>query len=106
MEHGENVSKNLFLKSAEKPFVKLQSSNSLKLVFSYLLKRIKIKITAEFHVSRRHIMSPEMRPKRLGTFEKRAPKSLTETCCFVINYKFILGFWLCKLFEFFCLSLQ
>jgi len=40
----------------------------------------KIKITAKFRASRRlrfedtkRIMSPEVRPKRFGTFEKRAP---------------------------------
>ena len=52
----------------------------MKLVFSYVVKGIKIKITAKFRASRRlsfedtkRIMSPEMRPKSLGTFEKQAP---------------------------------
>ena len=69
-----------FLESPEKPFVKLRPAYSLKLVFLYVVKRIKIKITATFVASRRlrledtkRIMSPEMRPKSLGTFEKRAP---------------------------------
>ena len=44
------------------------------------MKGIKIKINAKFRASRhlcfedtRRIMSPEMRPKRFGSFEKRAP---------------------------------
>ena len=63
----------------EKPFVKLRPAYSVKLVFSYVVKGIKIKITAKFRASRRlsfedtkRIMSPEMRPKSLGTFEKQA----------------------------------
>ena len=62
----------------EKPFVKLRPAYSVKLVFSYVVKGIKI--TAKFRASRRlrfedtkRIMSPEMRPKSLGTFEKQAP---------------------------------
>ena len=64
----------------EKPFVKLRPAYSAKLVFSYVVKGIKIKITAKFGASRRlrfedtkRIMSPEMRPKSFGTFEKRPP---------------------------------
>ena len=64
----------------EKPFVKLRPTYSVKLVFSHVVKGIKIKITAKFRTSRRlrcedtkKIMSPEMRPKNFGTFEKRAP---------------------------------
>ena len=69
-----------FLESPEKPFVKLQPAYSIKLVFSYVVKGIKMKITAKFRASRRlrfedkkSSMSPEMRPKSFGTFEKRAP---------------------------------
>ena len=65
---------------SQKPFVKLEPASSGKLVFSYVVKGIKIKITAKFRASRRlrfedkkKIMSPEMRPKSLGTFEKQAP---------------------------------
>ena len=50
----------------EKPFVKLRPAYSVKLVFSYVVKGIKIKITAKFRASRRlrfedtkRIMSPE-----------------------------------------------
>ena len=65
---------------SEKPFVKLRPAYSVKLVFSYVVKGIKIKITAKFRASRRlrfedtkGIRSPEMRPKSSGTFEKRGP---------------------------------
>ena len=58
---------------------------SVKLVFSYILKEI----TAKFCASRRlrfdetkKIMSPEMRPKTFGTFEKRA---LDRICCHVCH---------------------
>ena len=61
-----------------KPFEKLRPAYSVKLVFSYVVKEIKIKITAKFRASRRlhfedtkKIMSPEIRPKSFGTFEKR-----------------------------------
>ena len=64
----------------EKPFVKLRPAYSVKLVFSYVVKGIKIKITAKFRASRRlrfedtkRIMSPEIHPKGFGTFEKQAP---------------------------------
>ena len=64
----------------EEPFVRLRSAYSVKLIFSYVVKGIKIKITAKFRASRRlrfedtkRIMSPEMRPKTFGTFEKQAP---------------------------------
>ena len=69
-----------FLESPEKLFVKLRPAYSVKLVFSYVVKGIKIKITSKFRASRRlrcedtkRIMSAEMRPKSIGTFEKRAP---------------------------------
>ena len=64
----------------EKPFAKLRPAYSVKLPFSYLVKGIKIKITAKFRASRRphfedtrRIMSPEMHPKSFRTFEKWAP---------------------------------
>ena len=64
----------------EKPFVRLRSAYSVKLIFSYVVKRIKIKITKKFRASRRlscedtkRIMSPEMPPKSFGTFEKQVP---------------------------------
>ena len=66
---------------SEKPFVKLRPAYSVKLVFSYVVKGMKFKITAKFRASRRlrfkdtrRIMSPEMRPKSFGTFEKWAPE--------------------------------
>ena len=64
----------------EKPVVKLRPAYSVKLVFSYVVKGIKVKITAKFRASRRlrfvdtkRIVSPEIGPKSFGTFEKQAP---------------------------------
>ena len=72
----------------EKPFVKLRPAFSVKLVFSYVVKGIKIKITARFRASRRlrfedtkRIMSPEIRPKSFGTFEKQAPGPVNGLKC-------------------------
>ena len=74
----------------EKPFIKLRLAYSVKLVFSYVVKGIKIKITAKFRASRpltfedtKRIMSPEMRPKSFGTFEKQAPDQLY---CTIISW--------------------
>ena len=60
---------------ARKAIRKLRPAYSVKLVFSYVVKGIKIKITTKFRASRRlrfkdtkGIMSPEMRPKSFGTF--------------------------------------
>ena len=70
----------------EKPFLKLRHPYSVKLVFSCIVKGIKINITAKFHASRRlrfedtkSIMAPEMRPKSFGTFEKQAPDPFQST---------------------------
>ena len=64
----------------EKPFVKLRPVYPVTLVFSYVVKGIKIKVTVKFRASRRlrfedskKIMSPEMGPKSFRTFEKQAP---------------------------------
>ena len=64
----------------ERNFVKLQPAYYLKLVLSSVVKGIKIKIAAKFLGSRRLrfedtkiIISPEVRPKSFGTFEKWAP---------------------------------
>ena len=79
---GANSRKSRKVSGPEKPFIKLRPTYSVKLVFSYVVKGIKIKMTAKFRASRRlrfedtkRIMSPEMRPKSFGTFEKRAPGS-------------------------------
>ena len=63
----------------EKLFVKVRPAYSVKLVFSCVVKGMKIKIIAKFRASRRlrfedtkRIMSPEIYPKSFGTFEKRA----------------------------------
>ena len=80
--NGFSGSKSLrdFRETGPKIFLKLRPAYSVKLVLSYVVKEIKIKITAIFHTSRclrfvdtPRIMSPEMPPKSLGTFEKRAP---------------------------------
>ena len=59
----------------EKSFEKSQPAFSVKLVFSYVVKEIKIKITAKFRASRRLRFEDRkrIRPKRFGTFEKQAP---------------------------------
>ena len=65
----------------EKPFVKLRPVYSVKLIFSYVVKGIKIKLTAiKFRASGRlrfddakRIMSPKTQPKSFGTFGKQAP---------------------------------
>ena len=73
----------------EKPFVKLRPAYSVKLVFSYVVKgmKIKIKITAKLRASRRlsfqdtkRITSPEMHPKSFGTFEKQTPGVVLPLC--------------------------
>ena len=62
----------------EKPFVKLQPTYSVTLGFLYVVKGMKIKITAKFRASRRlcfddtkRIMSPTIHPKSFGTFRNR-----------------------------------
>ena len=64
----------------DKPFVKLRPAYSVKLIFSPVVKGIRIKITAKFRASRRlrfedtkRIVLPEIRPKSFGAFEKQAP---------------------------------
>ena len=76
------VTRGLFLESPEKPFRKLLPAHSVKLVFPYVVKGIKINITARFCASRhlhfedtKKIVSPEVRPKSLGTFEKQSKKN-------------------------------
>ena len=75
-----------------KPFVELRPAYSIKLVFSYVVKGIEIKVTAKFRASRRlrfedtkRIMSPEMCPKRFGTFEKRATGLYTNARKYKVN---------------------
>ena len=60
--------------------LKLRPAYSVKLVFKYVVKGIKVKRTAKFRASRRlrfedtkRTMSPEIRPKSFGIFEKQAP---------------------------------
>ena len=70
----------------KRPFVKLRPAYSVKLIFSHVVKGIRIKITAKFRFSRRlrfevtkRIISPEIRPKSFGTFEKQAPELSRES---------------------------
>ena len=70
----------------EKPFEKLRPAYSVKLVFSDVVKGIKIKITAKFRASRRlrfedtkRIMSPEYARKVSGLSRNRP---LTSVDCF------------------------
>ena len=65
---------------ARKAIRKFATCYSVKLVFSYVVEGIKINITAKFRASKRlhfedtkRIMSPDLRPKSFGTFEKQAP---------------------------------
>ena len=59
----------------EKPFVNLRPAYSVKLVFSYVVKGIKIKITSRHRTPSfwRHKENYVTR-KAFGTFEKRAPE--------------------------------
>ena len=86
------------LSGPEKPFLKLRHAYYVKLVFSYVVKGIKIKVKAKFLPLRRlrfedtkRLMSPEIRLKRApgGRFSKvprtfRARKAIrkTMTCLF------------------------
>lgn len=59
---------------SEKPFVNLRPAYSVKLVFSYVAKEIKIKITTKFRASRRPCFEDTKRIMSAETFEKRAPR--------------------------------
>ena len=68
-----------FLESPEKPSVKLRPAYSVKVVYSCVVKEIKITMTAKFGASRlvrfedtKRIMSLEMRPERFGALAKRS----------------------------------
>ena len=64
----------------EKPFVKLLPAYSVTLALWYVVNGWKIKITVKFCASScrfedtKGSISPEMRPKSFGTFEKRVPE--------------------------------
>ena len=77
LEPVSRKSRELF--GPEKLFVKVRPAYSVKLVFSHVVKGIKIKIIAKFRASRRlrfedtkRIMSPKIHPKSFGIFEKQA----------------------------------
>ena len=78
---GPFTGKSRKLCGSEKPFLKLRPAYSVQLFFSDVAKGLKIKITAKFRASRRlrfedtkKIITPEMRLKSFGTFEKRVPE--------------------------------
>ena len=65
---------------ARKAISKPRSTYSVALALSYVVNEWKIKIIVKFCASRcyrfedtKGIMSPEIRPKRFGTFEKQSP---------------------------------
>ena len=60
-----------FLESPEKPFVRLRPAYSVKPVFSYVVKGIKIKITAKFRASRRLSFEDT---KRITDVTRNAPE--------------------------------
>ena len=59
---------------SEKPFLNLRPAYSVKVVFSYVAKEIKIKITTKFRASRRPCFEDTKRVMSPETFEKRAPR--------------------------------
>ena len=71
----------------EKPSVKVRPAYSVKPVFSYVVKGIKIKISAKFRASRRfrfedtkRIMSPKIRPKSFGIEKPKADFKYNSSC--------------------------
>ena len=75
-----------FLESPEKPLVKLRLAYSVELVFSYVVKRIKIKITSKFRASRglcfddtKRIMSPRKAPEKFRDFRETSSWTLNES---------------------------
>ena len=101
LEHVSRKSRKLF--RPEKPLINLRLAYSVKLIFSYVLKRIKIKITLKFCASRclcfddtKRIMSPEKRRQSFGTFEKGAPgQKYTGTLSFSTESNHLVVFLSC-----------
>ena len=88
-EQGPVSRKSRELFGPEKLIVKSRPAYSVKLIFSHVVKGIKIKIMAKFRASRRlrfedtkRIISPEIRPKSFGTFEKQAPEAQNSNSCY------------------------
>ena len=64
----------------EKPFVKLSPAHFVKLVFSYVVKGIKIKKTAKFHVTEHVRVDHEdtkriMPPEKFRDFRETVPRA-------------------------------
>ena len=80
------LSRGPFLESPENfSGPKLRPAYSVKLVFSHVVKEIKVKITATFRASRRlrfedtkRIKSPEMHPKSYETFWVTRPRAVAD----------------------------
>ena len=67
-----------FLESPEKPFVKLRPAHSVRLVFWYVVKIMKMKITATFRVSERlhfKIIKRLMSPEKFRDFRETGPRA-------------------------------
>ena len=92
----------------KKPFVKLRPAYSVNLVFSYVVKGIRIKITAKFRASRRlrfedakRILSPERRPKVISEMSpgsaKDIPHGQTDRSAslrlYILHFSFYFMFW-------------
>ena len=96
--HISRKSRKLF--GPEKPLVKLRLAYSVRLIFSYVVKLIKIKITSKFRASSglcfvdtKRIMSPEKCLKSFRTFEKQAP-DVDWACKFSAPFQEALPLWL------------
>ena len=67
----------------EKPFVKLRPAYSVKLVFSYVVKRIKVKITAKFRDTG-HLNFEDtkrtMSPEKIRAFRETGPWCSSKPC--------------------------
>ena len=76
--HGPVSRQSRELFGSEKPFVKLRPAYSVKLVFSYVVKVIKIKITAKFRASRRRYKENYVTlftPEKFGDFRETGPRA-------------------------------
>lgn len=80
----------------KKLLIKPQAARSIKLVFSEVVKGIKMKITAKLHSSRhlpfedtKIIMSPEVSPKSFGAFDKQVSGVLALTTVFSLGLRLL-----------------
>jgi len=79
LKNEEAVPLGAVSRKPEKPFVKLRPAYSVKLVYSNIVKGIKIKITAKFHASRRLRFEDTKKtvtrnaPEKLRDFQETGP---------------------------------